>query len=175
MEVDELLRSMVRKGASDLHLRVPSPPVLRIDGALMPQEDFPSVTPTDVKEAFEHITTECQRETFYEEMELDLAYSILDLARFRVNVLQQRGTMSIAFRRVAFTIPTIDELELPQICKTLVLKPRGLILVTGPTGSGKSTTLAAMIDHLNENDRRNVITIEDPIEYLHHNKKCIIA
>lgn len=175
METNELLRLMVGKGASDLHLRVPSPPVLRIDGALVPLEDFPSVTATDVKEAFEHISTECQRETFHEEMELDLAYSIPGLARFRVNVLQQRGTMSIAFRRVAFTIPTIDELELPQICKALVLKPRGLILVTGPTGSGKSTTLAAMIDHLNENDRRNVITIEDPIEYLHHNKRCIIA
>jgi len=175
MEVDELLRLMVRKGASDLHLRVPSPPVLRIDGALIPQEDLPSVTPTDVKEAFEHITAESQREAFYADMELDLAYSIPGLARFRVNVMQQRGTMSIAFRRVAFTIPTIDELELPQICKTLVLKPRGLILVTGPTGSGKSTTLAAMIDHLNENDRRNIITIEDPVEYLHHNKKCIIA
>jgi len=83
--------------------------------------------------------------------------------------------MSIAFRQVSFTIPTIDELELPQICKELVLKPRGIILVTGPTGSGKSTTLAAMIDYLNENERRNVITIEDPIEYLYHNKKCIIA
>lgn len=175
MQIDELLRLAVEKGASDLHLRVPSPPVLRIDGALVVQEDLGPLSPSDVKEVLEHIATDGQRETFYRELELDLAYSISGLARFRVNVLQQRGTMSIAFRPVAFTIPTIDELGLPDICKRLILKPRGLVLVTGPTGSGKSTTLAAMIDYLNENDRRNIITIENPIEYLHRNKKCIIA
>ena len=175
MQIDELLRLAVEKGASALHLRVPGPPVLRLDGALVPQEDLGPLRPSDVKEVLEHIATDGQRETFYRELELDLAYSISGLARFRVNVLQQRGTMSIAFRPVAFTIPTIDELGLPDICKRLILKPRGLVLVTGPTGSGKSTTLAAMIDYLNENDRRNVITIENPIEYLHRNKKCIIA
>ena len=175
MQIDELLRLMVEKDASDLHLRVPSPPVLRIDGVLIPQQDLPPVTPTDVKEAFEHITVESQQKVFHQKLELDLAYSIPGLAGFRVNVLHQRRTMSIAFRRIPATVPTIDELELPQICKSLILKPRGLILVTGPTGSGKSTTLAAMIDYLNENEKRNVITIEDPIEYLHQNKKCIIA
>jgi len=175
MQIDELLNLMVEKDASDLHLRVPSPPVLRIDGVLIPQEDLPPVTHTDIKEAFEHITVESQRKAFDQKLELDLAYSIPGLAGFRVNVLNQRRTMSIAFRRIPSTVPTIDELELPQICKELVLRPRGLILVTGPTGSGKSTTLAAMIDHLNENERRNVITIEDPIEYLHQNKECIIA
>ncbi len=175
MQIDELLRLMVEKDASDLHLRVPSPPVLRIDGVLIPQQDLPPVTPADVKQAFEHITVESQRKVFHQKLELDLAYSIPGLAGFRVNVLSQRRTMSIAFRRIPATVPTIDELELPQICKKLILMPRGLILVTGPTGSGKSTTLAAMIDHLNENERRNVITIEDPIEYLHQNKKCIIA
>jgi len=175
MQIDELLRLMVEKDASDLHLRVPSPPVLRIDGVLIPQEDLPPVTPRDVKEAFEHVTVASQRKAFDQKLELDLAYSIPGLAGFRVSVLNQRRTVSIAFRRIPSTVPTIDELELPQICKRLVLEPRGLILVTGPTGSGKSTTLAAMIDHLNENERRNVITIEDPIEYLHQNKKCIIA
>ena len=175
MQIDELLRLMVEKDASDLHLRVPSPPVLRIDGVLIPQEDLLPVTPTDVKQAFEHITVASQRKAFDQKLELDLAYSIPGLAGFRVNVLHQRRTMSIAFRRIPSTVPTIDELELPQICKSLILKPRGLILVTGPTGSGKSTTLAAMIDYLNENEKRNVITIEDPIEYLHQNKKCIIA
>jgi len=175
MQIDELLRLMVEKGASDLHLRVPSPPVLRIDGVLIPQQDLPPVTPRDIKEAFEHITVESQRKAFYRKLELDLAYSIPGLAGFRVNVLNQRRTISIAFRRIPARVPTIDELELPQICKELVLRPRGLILVTGPTGTGKSTTLAAMIDHLNENERRNVITIEDPIEYVHQNKKCIIA
>lgn len=175
MQIDELLRLMVEKGASDLHLRVPSPPVLRIDGVLITQQDLPPVTPADVKEAFEHITVENQRKAFYQKLELDLAYSIPGLAGFRVSVLYQRRTISIAFRRVPSTVPTIDELELPQICKELVLKPRGLILVTGPTGTGKSTTLAAMIDYLNEHEKRNVITIEDPIEYVHQNKKCIIA
>ena len=175
MQIDELLRLMVEKGASDLHLRVPSPPVLRIDGVLIPQQDLPPVTPADVKQAFEHITVESQRKVFHQKLELDLAYSIDGLAGFRVSVLYQRRTMSIAFRRIPATIPTIDELELPQICKELILKPRGLILVTGPTGTGKSTTLAAMIDYLNEHEKRNVITIEDPIEYVHQNKKCIIA
>jgi len=175
MQIDELLNLMVEKDASDLHLRVPSPPVLRIDGVLIPQEDLPPVTHTDIKEAFEHITVESQRKAFDQKLELDLAYSIPGLAGFRVNVLNQRRTMSIAFRRIPSTVPTIDELELPQVCKELILMPRGLILVTGPTGSGKSTTLAAMMDYLNENERRNVITIEDPIEYLHQNKKCIIA
>jgi len=171
----ELLKLVVDRGASDLHLRVPSPPVLRIDGALVPQEDLPRLTAEDVKTIFEGTTTPEQKSKFLGDLELDFAYSIPGLARFRVNVLQQRGTMSLAFRLVPFQIPSIDELGLPQICKELIVKPRGLMLITGPTGSGKSTTLAAMINHLNENDRRNVIIIEDPIEYLHRNKKCLIA
>ncbi len=175
MQIDELLRLTVDKGASDLHLRVPGPPVLRIDGVLVPQEDLSPLTAKDIELVFEDITTPEQRSAFLRNLELDLAYSVSGLARFRVSVLQQRGTMSIAFRQVSFTIPTIDELGLPQLCKELVLKPRGLILVTGPTGSGKTTTLAAMIDHLNENERRNIITIEDPIEYLYRSKKCLIA
>jgi len=174
-QITELLKLTVDKKASDLHLRVPSPPVLRIDGALAPQEDLPPVTVEDVEVIFEHITTPEQRSTFLNELELDFAYSIPGLARFRVSVMKQRNTLSIAFRVVPFKVFTIDELGLPQICKELILKPRGLVLVTGPTGSGKSTTMAAMIDHLNENDSRNVITIEDPIEYLHRNKKCLIA
>ena len=174
-QITELLKLTVDKKASDLHLRVPSPPVLRIDGALAPQEDLPPVTVEDVEVIFEHITTPEQRSTFLNELELDFAYSIPGLARFRVSVMKQRNTLSIAFRVVPFKVLTIDELGLPQICKELILKPRGLVLVTGPTGSGKSTTMAAMIDHLNESDSRNVITIEDPIEYLHRNKKCLIA
>ncbi len=154
---------------------MPSPPVLRIDGVLMPQEDMPPVTPKDMEIVFEHVATQSQRETFYRELELDFAYSVPGLARFRVNVLQQRGTMGIAFRLVPFTVPSLDEFGLPQIFKELVLKPRGLILVTGPTGSGKSTTLAGMINHLNESKKQNVITIEDPIEFLYRDKRCIIA
>jgi twitching motility protein PilT len=175
MDVDKLLFSMAEKNASDMHLRVPGPPVFRIDGILIPQEELPALSPEDLKEAFEQITTTSQRQAFYSELELDFAYSLVGVARFRVNAMLQRGTLSIAFRRVPFEIPTIEKLGLPQLCKDLILKPRGLILVTGPTGSGKSTTMAAMIDYLNEHERRNVITIEDPIEYLYSNKLCLLA
>jgi twitching motility protein PilT len=128
-----------------------------------------------VKEALEGITTEAQREKFYDEYELDFAYSVRGLARFRANAFYQRGTISIAIRQVPFQPPTIDELGLPQICKAMALKQKGLVLVTGPTGTGKSTTLASMINHLNRTEARNIITIEDPIEFLHQNDKCIIA
>ena len=171
----KLFEIMVEKGASDLHLRVPSPPVLRIDGVLTTLEDLPPVKDKDVKMLLEHIVTPEQMNTFLTELELDFAYSVPGLARFRGNALRQRGTISLSFRFVPYDIPSIDALELPQICKSLILKLKGLILVTGPSGSGKSTTLAAMINHLNENENRNIITIEDPIEYLHSNKKCLIA
>ncbi len=175
MEIGELLKLMIDKGASDLHLRVPSPPVLRINGELVAQKDLPALTAKDTEALFEQITTMEQRDTFYKEKDLDFAYSISGLARFRVSAMQQRGTISLALRMVPFEIKSIDELGLPQICKQLILKPRGLILVTGPTSSGKSTTMAAMIRHLNENSGRNIITIEDPIEFLHRNDKCLIA
>jgi twitching motility protein PilT len=175
VNIEELLHLVVERDASDLHLRVPSPPVLRIDGALIPQDDLPRVTPQYVQECLDHLTTETQREKFYEELELDVAYSVAGLARFRVAAFFQRGTISIAVRKVSLKIPTVDELGLPPVCKSLAMKTRGLVLVTGPTGAGKSTTLAAMIDHMNKNERRNVITIEDPIEYTYQNDKCIIA
>ncbi|UCC59269.1 MAG: type IV pilus twitching motility protein PilT [Dehalococcoidia bacterium] len=175
MDIEELLHVMVERGASDLHVRVPSPPVLRIDGSLQILEDLPRVTPQYVKECLENLTTETQRERFYNELEIDLAYSVAGLARFRVAAYFQRGTISIAIRQVSLKVPTIDELGLPSVSKTLAMRTRGLVLVTGPTGAGKSTTLAAMIDHLNRTERRNVITIEDPIEYVYHNEKCIIA
>ena len=171
----ELLRLMVDKGASDLHLRVPSPPVLRINGALTPIQGWSPMTTKDVEMVLDHVATPEQRSTFLTELELDFAYSVPGLARLRVSALRQRGTISLSFRLVPFEVTTIDDLELPQICKELILRPRGLILVTGPTGSGKSTTVAAMIVHLNENEARNIITIEDPIEYLHRNKRCLIA
>ncbi len=171
----ELFELMVDAGASDLHLCVPSPPVLRINGVLTPLNELPPVTPQYVETIFDHIATPEQKSTFVQELELDFAYSIPGLARLRVNALRQRGTTSLAFRFLPFEVPSIENLGLPQICKKLALKPRGLILVTGPTSSGKSTTLAAMINYLNENDARTVITIEDPIEYLHANKRCLIA
>ena len=175
MQIDKLLSLMTEKGSSDMHLRVPGPPVFRVDGMLIPQEELSLLSPEDLKEAFRQITTTNQRETFYQELELDFSYSLPGVARFRVNAMLQRGTLSIAFRRVPFELPNIDQLQLPPLCKDLILKPRGLVLVTGPTGSGKSTTLAAMIEYLNEHERRNVITIEDPIEYLYSNKLCILA
>jgi len=174
MQVGELLKLMVNKGASDLHLTVPSPPVLRIDGALIPQEDLPPLTAKDIELALEQVATQEQRLVFDGEWDLDFAYTVPGLARFRVNALKQRGVISLAFRFVPFYIPSIDEWGLPQIFKELILKPRGLILVTGPSGSGKSTTLAAMLSHLNETATRNVITIEDPIEFTFRNKKCLI-
>ena len=175
MEIGELLKLMVEKRASDMHLRVPSPPVLRIDGTLVVQEDLPPLAEKDVEMAFERIANPGQRSIFLKEKELDFAHSVSGLARFRVNVMRQRGTISIAFRMVPFDILSIDDLELPQKLKELVLKKRGLILVTGPTGSGKSTTAAAMINYLNRHERRNIITIEDTIEYLHGNNESIIA
>ena len=175
MELDKLLTLVLEKKASDLHLDVGSSPVLRINGVLVPQENIPVFTRQDIQTIFERVTTMEQREEFQKEMELDFAYSFFGLARFRVNVLKQRGTPSLAFRIVPIKISTIDELELPQICKKLILKKSGLILVTGSSGAGKSTTQSAMIDYLNQNARRHVITIEDPIEFIHANKKCVIV
>jgi twitching motility protein PilT len=175
MNIDDLLRLVVEREASDLHLKVGSPPVLRIYGELVPLDDLPNLTPKDMQEFFAQVTTEEQKEEFTRELELDFAYSVSGLARFRVNAALQRGTITLAFRRIFWTIPTIEELGLPEVCKVLALKPDGLVLVTGPTGCGKSTTLAAMIDYLNERERRRVVTIEDPIEYLFKDKQCFIT
>jgi twitching motility protein PilT len=175
MELDKLLKLVLEKGASDLHLDVGSSPVLRINGILIPYGEMAPCTLQDIYEVLTRVTTIEQRNHFQQEMELDFAYSYFGLARFRVNVLRQRGTPSLAFRVVPVKASSVDALELPQICKTLILKKAGLILVTGSSGAGKSTTQSAMIDYLNENAMRHVITIEDPIEYIHSNKKCIIV
>jgi twitching motility protein PilT len=175
IEIDELLKRVVTKEGSDLHLRVPSSPVIRIDGDLKIQDDLPPLSAKEAEAVLEKITNPEQKNMFLRDMELDFAYGVPGIARFRVSVMRQRGTLSICFRVVPTEISTIEALSLPPVCKELVLKPRGLILVTGPTGSGKSTTMASMLNYLNENASRNVITIENPIEYLHRNKKCIIA
>lgn len=175
MDIAPLLQLMVNEGASDLHLKVPCQPTFRINGELFPQENMPALKPQDLESIFEQITTTDQRTFFAKERELDFAYSINGLARFRINVLRQRGTLSMALRLIPFKVATIEQLALPEICKEIIQKPRGLILVTGPTGSGKSTTLAAMIEWLNENTRRTVITIEDPIEFLYADQQCVIA
>lgn len=175
MQIDNILKLMVEKNASDLHLMVSSPPMLRIYGKLLPIENCQILTVEDIQTIFDSMTTPVHKNTFAETMELDFAYSASGVGRFRVNVLRQRGTLAFAIRLVPFKIPTIDEMGLPPICKELIRKPRGLIIVAGSTGSGKSTTMAAMLDHLNETESRHIITIEDPIEYLHRNKKSIIA
>ena len=175
MNVDNLLKIMIEKRASDLHLRVGTCPVFRIDGKLVPFFDWPELTIENTFEIFDRIATPDQREIFDREHDLDFAYSLPGVARFRVSTLRQRGTLAFAIRLVPFVMPTIDQLGLPQICKDIIHRPRGLVLVTGPAGSGKSTTITAMIDYLNETARRNIITIEEPIEYLHHNKQSIIA
>jgi twitching motility protein PilT len=173
-QAERLLKLTVDKCASDLHLRASSPPVLRIDGVLVAQ-DLPPIAAEEIEVILASITRPEQMDTFFRDMELDFVYAAPGIARFRVNALRQRDSISLAFRLVPFEAFSIDKLGLPQICKQAILKPRGLVLVTGPTGSGKSTTMAAMIDHLNETESRNVITIEAPIEYLHRNKKCIIV
>jgi twitching motility protein PilT len=172
--VMDLLRCMVEVDASDLHLKAGAPPVLRIHGRLAPQ-DLLELTAEALKAAFSQVTTPTQQELFDREKELDFAYGADGIGRFRVNASLQRGSIALAFRLVRTDIPTLDELGLPEVCRSLVLKPRGLVLVTGPTGCGKSTTLAAMIGHLNELEQRHIVTVEDPIEYVHRNKRCLIS
>lgn len=175
MVIYDLLKILKETGASDLHLNAPGPPVLRIDGELIIQNHMEELTPQDLAQAFIDLTTEEQRETFLQQLELDFAISLPGIARFRINASMQRSTLSLAVRIVQTEIRSIDELRLPEVCKDLALKEHGLVLVTGPAGSGKSTTLAAMIEHLNSMKRRRVITIEDPIEFVHENKKCFIS
>ena len=175
MHIDDLLRMTVAKGASDLHLKVGGVPVLRINGQLVPQDEMSAMTSQDMKQVFEEVTTDEQRRVFDSELELDFAYQFGDLGRFRINAYLQGGMISLACRPVRTKIPTIESLGLPEVCKSLALKPSGLIVVTGPTGCGKSTTLAAMMDYLNERERRKVVTIEDPIEFVHQDKKCIFS
>lgn len=175
MLINDLLRRALTRGASDLHLKSGGVPVLRIDGELFPQDDMPEMTPQDMKGLFEEVTTEEQRTLFADELETDFAYQSSGIGRFRINVYLQGGEISLACRPVRTQIPAIEELGLPEVCKDMVLKRSGLVLVTGPTGCGKSTTLAAMINYLNHREKRKVITIEDPVEFIHQDKKCIFS
>jgi twitching motility protein PilT len=169
----DLLKNMTESGASDLHISTGTPPRLRVDGKLRVM-DHPPLTPTDTKALCYSILTDAQKHRFEEHNELDLSFGIKGLSRFRANIFMQRGAVAGAFRTIPFQIRTFNELGLPDIVNELVKKPRGLILVTGPTGSGKSTTLAAMIDRINDERHEHIITVEDPIEYLHNHKKCLI-
>lgn len=169
----ELLKMMIEKNASDLHVTTGSPPRLRIDGKLV-NIDHPSLNPADTKALCYSVLTDAQKHKYEENNELDLSFGVKGLSRFRANIFMQRGAVAGAFRTIPFDIRSFKDLGLPEILNELVKKPRGLILVTGPTGSGKSTTLAAMVDRINSDRCEHIITIEDPIEYLHPHKKCLI-
>ncbi len=169
----QLLRTMIEKGASDLHITTGTPPQLRIDGTLVPLK-VPSLMPADTKALCYSILTEDQKTKFEQRSELDLSFGVRGLSRFRANIFMQRGAVAGAFRAIPFKILGFDELGLPPVVATLASKPRGLILVCGPTGSGKSTTLASIIGKINAEQRIHIMTIEDPIEYLHPNKLALV-
>lgn len=174
MDIFSLVRLAAEKGASDLHLVANGPPMFRINGLLQQVADMPPLTSEDINQAFNQITSDKERSDFERCLELDFGYTLPDVGRLRCNAAKQRGTVSLTIRLIPLNIPTLDELGLPDICKELALKPRGLVVVSGPTGSGKSTTLAAMINHLISTESRRVVTIEDPIEYVYANDKCTI-
>jgi twitching motility protein PilT len=171
--LQQLLKAMVEQGASDLHVTTGSPPQLRIDGALVPLRLNP-LGPVETKQLCYSVLTDAQKLRFEEDQELDFSFGVRNLARFRANLFMQRGAVGGAFRTIPFKILSVSELGLPPVIEEFCNKPRGLILVTGPTGSGKSTTLAAMIDKINTERHEHIITIEDPIEYLHAHKSCLI-
>ena len=174
MELVDLLRLTLEKGASDLHLTVGRPPVLRINGILHPQSDLPVLTREEIARIVLNSLTDEQRAKFEAKWELDFSTSVPGLARFRANIYKQRGSISAALRCIPYEIPKLEELGLPKSVGKLAHKQQGLILVTGPTGAGKSTTLAAMIDIINQTRSCHIITIEDPIEFLHKHKKSIV-
>ena len=169
----QLLKMMVEKGSSDLHITTGSPPQLRIDGKLTPLKS-PPLNPNETKQICYSILTDAQKHRFEEDNELDLSFGVKGLSRFRANIFIQRGAVAGAFRSIPFRIMTFEELGLPQIMNDISQKHRGLVLVTGPTGCGKSTTLASVIDKINQERMQHIVTIEDPIEYLHPHKNCIV-
>ncbi len=170
----ELLQIMIERGASDLHLTTGTFPQVRLSGKLVALTEFESLTPQDTQRLAYSVLNEDQKQKFEEENELDLSFGIQRLARFRCNVYRQRGAVAAAIRVIPFKIRSFDELNLPPVCQQLADRPKGLVLVTGPTGSGKSTTLAAMIDKINCERSEHIMTIEDPIEFVHPHKKCLV-
>ncbi|MGH7880208.1 MAG: type IV pilus twitching motility protein PilT, partial [Candidatus Binataceae bacterium] len=164
---------MIELGGSDLHLSTNSAPRVRVHGKLRPL-DMPPLTAADTKALAYSVLTDAQKHRLEENLELDFSFGLKNLARFRGNIFHQRGAVSAVFRTIPWEIKNFDALGLPQVIKGLCEKPRGLVLVTGPTGSGKSTTLAAMIDKINTDDHGHIVTIEDPVEFLHQHKNCIV-
>ncbi len=169
----QLLKTMVERGGSDLHVTTNSPPQIRIDGKLVPL-DMPPLAAPETKQLAYSVLTDAQKHRFEENLELDISFGIKGLARFRANIFNQRGATAAVYRQIPYEILGFKELGLPQVVEEICNKPRGLVLVTGPTGSGKSTTLAAMIDKINRERHEHIITIEDPVEFLHAHKNCIV-
>src|SRR3989454_1508769 len=174
MHVNDLLKIAVESGASDLHLKVGSFPMMRVRGTLTPAGEEKRLDHEDVVAMSAAIMSTAQRQKFKETQEVDLAYSVPGLGRFRVNIFQQRGTVGLVLRVIPMTIRTVEELGLPKVMKAIALEERGLVLVTGTTGSGKSTSLAAMIDYVNKQRSAHVMTVEDPIEFLHRDSKSMV-
>ena len=170
----DLLTIMIERGASDLHITTGTPPQIRLHGKLTPLTQFERLTPQDTQRLAYSVLNEGQKQKYEEDNELDLSFGIQGLARFRCNVYRQRGAVAAAIRVIPIKIRSFDELGLPPIVEQLADRPKGLILVTGPTGSGKSTTLAAMVDKINNERTEHIMTIEDPIEFVHHHKKCLV-
>ena len=173
LSLSEMLKKMLEMGGSDLHLTTNSPPRIRVDGHLRPLET-PPLTASETKQLAYSVLTDAQKHRFEETWELDFSFGIKGLARFRANVFMQRGAVGSVYRTIPWQIKNFDELGLAPVVKTLCAKPRGLILVTGPTGSGKSTTLAAMLDKINSERPEHMITVEDPIEFIHQHKQCLV-
>ena len=173
VSVVELLKQAKEAGASDLHITVGIPPKMRVNGKLITM-DYPRMMPDNTMEALLEVMNEQQRLKFEEKGELDMSFSVPEMGRFRVNAFKQRGTVAMAIRLVGTSVPSVEELRIPDSVIELYKKKRGLVLVTGPTGSGKSTTLAALIDKINHNREAHVITLEDPIEYLHRHDKSMV-
>src|SRR5918999_2741808 len=176
-DIDAALRYVVEREGSDLHVKVPSPPMVRVHGELRPIDGAEPLTGADTEAGFEHLTRaqgEHLIQEFGEVGEADFSYELEGVSRFRVNAFRQRGDVSIVCRAIPYSVRTVADLGLPEVITKLAEDPRGIILLTGTTGSGKSTTLAAMIDHINATRARHVVTLEDPIEYLHRDKKSII-
>lgn len=175
LKIESLLEECIKRGASDLHLQVGLPPILRIDGKLAPVQSAPVLTEELANRLIFSTLDSVQREILMKDKEFDYSFAFGDIARFRVNAFNERGNLAAAFRLIPTKIPTIDELGMPQVVSTFADYPRGLVLVTGPTGSGKSTTLAALINKINSEKSRHIITIEDPVEFTHKSKRSLIA
>jgi twitching motility protein PilT len=170
----DLLLEVLERKASDLHITAGAKPMLRIRGRLTPLEDYPVLSQQDTREVIYSILTNDQRQRLETDWQIDFAYAIPNVARFRVNAYFQRAALGAAFRLIPHEIKSVDELGLPTVCHELALKPRGFVLVTGPTGSGKSTSLAAIIDEINRTRNDHILTVEDPIEFLHPHKSCLV-